>query len=100
MKPRRNIFAQDYILETVFCFDKVLTRQDFSKDEIRWAKDVLVYAVASAATMIAGLFIGLYFFESDVLGVALFSIAGATFYVLLIVWVFSVAYRRDKSSSR
>lgn len=41
MEPRRNIFAQDYILETVLCFDKVLTRQDFSKDEIRWAKDVL-----------------------------------------------------------
>lgn len=59
-------------------------------------KLLLVYAVASAATMIAGLFIGLYFFESDVLGVALFSIAGATFYVLLIVWVLSVAYRSDK----
>ena len=41
MEPRRNIFAEDYILETVRWFNKVLTRQGFSKDEVRWAKDVL-----------------------------------------------------------
>ena len=58
---------------------------------------LLVYAVTSAAAMILGMFVGLYVLESDVLGVALFSILGATFYSLLIAWVFIVAYKRDKA---
>lgn len=42
MKPRRNVFALDYISETIDCFDKLWQKYHSKKDEqIKWSKDVL-----------------------------------------------------------
>ena len=42
MKPRRDVFAKEYIGETVECFAKCyVQRSPQSKDELQWARDVL-----------------------------------------------------------
>lgn len=41
MKPRRKVFAEAFILETVRCYNHANTQPDYSKDELRWAADVL-----------------------------------------------------------
>lgn len=42
MRPRRSVFALDYIKETVICFEKHL-QNNYSdeKDQLKWSKDVL-----------------------------------------------------------
>jgi len=44
MKPRRNIFALDYISETVDCYERAIKSHSSNPDnigELRWAHDVL-----------------------------------------------------------
>lgn len=41
MRPRRKIFASNYIGETVDIFEKMLNSKLFCKDEKKWAYDVL-----------------------------------------------------------
>lgn len=41
MQPRRDLFAQDYILETVDCFARCITCSSMCNDELKWAQDVL-----------------------------------------------------------
>ena len=41
MRPRRSIFAEEYILETVRIYSRGLNRKDYSNEELKWAKDVL-----------------------------------------------------------
>jgi nitroreductase len=41
MQPRRNIFAEGFILETVRCYKRALSRNGYSRTELKWASDVL-----------------------------------------------------------
>lgn len=45
MRPRRSVFALDYIEETVECYERVhrdsAALQDYDRDELNWAHDVL-----------------------------------------------------------
>ncbi|MBK1692968.1 nitroreductase family protein [Ectothiorhodospira mobilis] len=41
MQPRRNVFAEAFILETVHCYNCAKGRPTYSQDELRWATDVL-----------------------------------------------------------
>jgi len=41
MQPRRSVFAEAYISETVKCFGECLTSVEFCLDELKWAQDVL-----------------------------------------------------------
>ncbi|WP_448246077.1 nitroreductase family protein [Thalassotalea agariperforans] len=42
MQPRRNIFAEGYIAETVDCFGKCIVSKTICRQELKWAQDVLV----------------------------------------------------------
>jgi len=42
MQPRRAIFAEAYIDETVDCFAKCLLSNELCAEELKWAQDVLV----------------------------------------------------------
>jgi len=42
MQPRRDVFAEAYIIETIDCFEKCLISHDICKDELKWAQDVLI----------------------------------------------------------
>jgi len=42
MQPRRSVFAQAYIEETVDCFSKCLISEGMCTEELKWAQDVLV----------------------------------------------------------
>lgn len=42
MQPRRTIFAEAYIDETVKCFTKCLLSSELCSEELKWAQDVLV----------------------------------------------------------
>lgn len=41
MRPRRKVFAEAYIQETVRCYNRAKARNGFSGNELRWARDVL-----------------------------------------------------------
>jgi len=41
MRPRRKVFAEEYILETVRCYNSARARYGFSGLELQWARDVL-----------------------------------------------------------
>lgn len=41
MQPCRNVFAEEFILETVRCYNRAKARVGYSTDELRWASDVL-----------------------------------------------------------
>lgn len=41
MRPRRSVFAESFILETVRCFKAAQVTPGFSESELRWARDVL-----------------------------------------------------------
>lgn len=41
MKPRKDVFAENYILETIQCYKRALAHQGYSESELKWAKDVL-----------------------------------------------------------
>ncbi len=41
MQPRRDVFAEGYILETVVVYQKALGKNSFCQEETRWAFDVL-----------------------------------------------------------
>ena len=41
MQPRRPVFAEDYIAETVACYQKCLASEELCRDELKWASDVL-----------------------------------------------------------
>jgi len=41
MQPRRNIFAEAYIQETVHCYNRAKARPGYCEHELRWARDVL-----------------------------------------------------------
>ncbi|MEH8015820.1 nitroreductase family protein [Rheinheimera muenzenbergensis] len=41
MRPRRPVFALDYLDETISCFEKALHTPDFCREELQWANDVL-----------------------------------------------------------
>jgi len=44
-RPRREVFALDYIVETVHCYERIIGKPDscidLSRDELKWACDVL-----------------------------------------------------------
>lgn len=42
MRPRRTIFAENYIQDTVLIFNKVSLNGKLETEEIKWARDVLV----------------------------------------------------------
>lgn len=42
MKPRKPVFAEDYIGETVAIYSKARAESGFSEPELRWAHDVLL----------------------------------------------------------
>ena len=54
MKPRRPVFAEGFILETVQAFDRARTTPEYSVEELRWASDVLeeYFSVVSDTTVI------------------------------------------------
>lgn len=41
MVPRRDVFAENYIAETIACFANCLTSEAQCQDELKWAQDVL-----------------------------------------------------------
>jgi len=41
MRPRRTVFAQSYIVETVVCYARCVQSGSVDNDEIVWARDVL-----------------------------------------------------------
>lgn len=41
MQPRRDIFGEEYINETVDCFSRAIRTPSFSPEELKWARDVL-----------------------------------------------------------
>ncbi len=41
MRPRRPLFAEGFILETVRCYNVARVRPGFSEGELQWARDVL-----------------------------------------------------------
>lgn len=41
MRPRRPVFAESFVLETVRCFKAAQVTPGFSESELRWARDVL-----------------------------------------------------------
>ena len=54
MKPRRPVFAEDFILETVQAFDRARATPEYSAEELQWAADVLeeYFSVVSDTTVI------------------------------------------------
>ncbi len=54
MKPRRPVFAEGFILETVQAFDRARATPEYSAEELRWAADVLdeYFSVVSDTTVI------------------------------------------------
>ena len=54
MKPRRPVFDEDFILETVQAFDRARATPEYSVEELRWAADVLeeYFSVVSDTTVI------------------------------------------------
>jgi len=54
MQPRRDIFAEAYIDETVACYEKCLSSASLCEDELKWAYDVLIkfFAVTSGSNVI------------------------------------------------
>ena len=54
MQPRRDVFGERYILETVQAFDRARATPGYSADELRWAADVLgeYFSVVSDTTVI------------------------------------------------
>jgi len=41
MRPRRDVFGEGFIRETVECFSRAVATPDYSTEELRWARDVL-----------------------------------------------------------
>lgn len=41
MKPRRDLFAEDYIVETVQIYQQAVKRKGYCYHEVKWASDVL-----------------------------------------------------------
>ena len=41
MRPRREVFAEDYIVETVWLLKRAVDGDALDDDEVKWAKDVL-----------------------------------------------------------
>ena len=41
MRPRRSVFAEEFITETVRAYQQAMLSPDFCSDELKWAKDVL-----------------------------------------------------------
>lgn len=41
MQPRRAVFGEDYIADTVAMYQRSRQREGFSRDELRWAREVL-----------------------------------------------------------
>lgn len=55
MRPRRNVFGEAFILETVRCYKRAKSREEYSEGELKWAKDVLdEYFQIVEATRIIG----------------------------------------------
>ena len=59
-------------------------------------RGLLVYEVFSTSIKTIGLFIGFYYFDSDIWAVALFSIMGVIAYALMMIWIIYEASRWDK----
>lgn len=41
MKPRRAVFGESFIVETVRCFNQACVSENYSGEELKWAGDVL-----------------------------------------------------------
>lgn len=65
-------------------------------------RGLLVYELISTGGKVLGLLVGFYWFGSDVLAVALFSVIGAIAYLAMIVWIVAYAarWRTDAKASR
>lgn len=61
-------------------------------------RGLLIYELFSTSSKVLALYIGFAVYESDVVGIALFSIAGVVAYVWLISWVIVHADRSHKNS--
>lgn len=58
-------------------------------------KGLLVYEFFSTSTKILALAIGFYVFNSDIVAVALFSIFGVIAYILMMIWIYKAALKKD-----
>jgi O-antigen/teichoic acid export membrane protein len=59
-------------------------------------KGLLVYEVFSTGSKLIVLYIGFSVFRSDILSIALFSVAGASAYLILILWVMFILRKRER----
>lgn len=41
MKPRRDVFAEEFIVDTTICFSRCVAANRICKQELKWAQDVL-----------------------------------------------------------
>ena len=41
MRPRRDVFGEGFILETVHCYEQAVSRGQYDQEELKWARDVL-----------------------------------------------------------
>jgi nitroreductase len=41
MRPRRDVFGERFISETVRCYEQAVSRRLYDKEELKWARDVL-----------------------------------------------------------
>jgi len=56
-------------------------------------RGLLVYEVFSTSGKLIGLALGFYWFDSDIWGVALFSVTGVVAYVVMMYWIYTHALR-------
>lgn len=56
-------------------------------------RGLLVYEVFSTGAKVLGLVVGFYWFGSDILAVALFSLIGVVAYCAMMIWIFTKAKR-------
>lgn len=57
-------------------------------------RGLLVYEIFSTGLKVFGLFLGFFWFDSDIWAVALFSVFGVVAYVIMMVWIIDHAVRK------
>lgn len=61
-------------------------------------RGLLIYELFSTGTKTLGLVAGFYWFQSDTLAIALFSIIGVIAYCVMMLWIFSHSKRFEKNA--
>lgn len=54
-------------------------------------RGLLIYEIFSTGIKVVGLFLGFYWFRSDTVAIALFSLTGAAAYMIMISWIINIA---------